>query len=558
MDTKISAQEHAAAFTGKQRTIAVLVVAIAFLMDLLDTTIVNIAIPSIQRGLGASYTAIQWIVAGYALTFAVLLITSGRMGDVFGYKKLFMLGVAGFTVASLVSGVSTGPTMLILARLLQGVTAALMVPQVMALVQVMYKPEDRLAVNGMFGAMTGISAALGPVLGGLLLKANFFHWDWRLLFLINVPIGLLGLAAGAKFLPNGKSPHPLKLDIVGTFFVMVAMLLLVFPLIQGRELGWPLWTYLMIATSIPAFAGFAWWQKKLGARGGSPLVLPQLFKYRSFNVGLLLCAVLYMALIGFSLISTLMLQVGLGFSPLHAALTIIPLSLSIAAVVGAFTKVLPKLGRRAFILGPIIMAMGLLYLAWIPYRYGIHTSSWDILPGLVLDGVGMGFVFGSLNAVVLNDVDPRDAGSAAGVLEAVQQVGGSIGVALVGVIFFWQINHAAMRSFAVTEPVLQNDLSAQHISISEQAALTAKISHCFVNASAAKDSSVIPASCKQPAKTPPRLIKAVTESTRQATFVNIRNAFRWGMLLSVLILVTAPILALFLPRRFRPEAYQQM
>jgi MFS family permease len=175
----VSAQSEAAGFSHKMRTVALVVVSLAFVMDLLDSTIVNIAIPSIQANLGASYSAIQWLIAGYALAFALILVTGGRMGDVYGYKKIFMIGVAGFTVASLLSGLSQDPGQLIAARFLQGSMAALMVPQVISLMQVMYAPEERGAINGLFGALGGVAASLGPIIGGLLIKVNLFHWDWH-------------------------------------------------------------------------------------------------------------------------------------------------------------------------------------------------------------------------------------------------------------------------------------------------------------------------------------------------------------------------------------------
>jgi EmrB/QacA subfamily drug resistance transporter len=281
-----SAHDQAANFTPRMRTIALVVVALAFVMDLLDSTIVNVAIPSIQANLGASYSAIQWLVAGYSLAFALLLVTGGRMGDVYGYKKLFMIGVGGFTLASLFSGLAWSPNALIAARLLQGSMAALMVPQVMSLMQIMYKPEERGSINGLFGALGGMAASLGPIIGGLLIKFNIFGWDWRPIFLINVPIGIFGLVMASKYLPSGKSPHPLKLDLSGTFIIMIAMLLLVYPLIQGRELDWPTWSIVMLIASLPVFVFFAWWQKRKERLGQSPLVLPALFKSRSCSVGL--------------------------------------------------------------------------------------------------------------------------------------------------------------------------------------------------------------------------------------------------------------------------------
>jgi len=556
----VSAQDTAAGFTHKMRTVALVVVSLAFVMDLLDSTIVNIAIPSIQANLAASYSAIQWLVAGYALAFALLLVTGGRMGDVFGYKKLFMIGVGGFTLASLLSGMAWSPTALIFARLLQGSMAALMVPQVMSLMQVMYKPEERGAINGLFGALGGMAASLGPIIGGLLIKANLFNLDWRPIFLINVPIGLFGLVAAAKYLPDGKSSHPLKLDISGTFIIIIAMLLFVFPLIQGRELGWPAWSLAMIAASIPGFGLFAWWQKRKDRTGGSPLILPALFKNHSFAVGLIVNLVFEAAMLGFFLTFGLLLQIGLGFTPIHAALTGLPVAVGIAmtmAVMGE--KILPKLGRYALSIGTVIMGGGLLLVNAVAYHYTLGTHSWQLIPGLLLVGVGMGMVFGSLFAAVLNGVDASHAGSASGTLSAVQQVGGAIGIAIIGIVFFGQLSHGAAASFSRMEPQLRQDLHAQHIPAPAQIAITQGIKNCFVDRSKEKDSSVVPASCKQAtnqAGTNNKSLQAVIgQSARQANATNFASAFRWSVLYEIGLLTLTFGLTFFLPRRFRTEAY---
>ena len=288
------------------------------------------------------------------------------MGDVYGYRKVFMWGVAGFTVASLLSGVAWNPTVLIGARLLQGAMAALMVPQVMSMMQVMYPPEQRGQMNGLFGGMAGVAASLGPVLGGLLIKANFFGLDWRPIFLINIPVGLFAFFAARKYLPAGKSAHPLRLDLVGTVIVMVALSLIVYPLIQGRELGWPMWTFDSMLASIPVFGLFAWWQIRKQRIDGSPLVLPALFKKKSFSLGLVTNVVFEGVMIGYFLIMTLTLQIGLGYSVIKAALTGIPTSIGIAAtfaILGA--KVIPKLGRYAVTLGTVVMGSGLIYSSWV-------------------------------------------------------------------------------------------------------------------------------------------------------------------------------------------------
>ena len=559
----VSAQEHAATFTKKMRTIALVIVSLAFVMDLLDSTIVNVAIPSIKTNLNASYAAIQWVIAGYSLTFSLLLVTGGRMGDVYGYKKLFLTGVSGFTLASLFSGMAGSPGMLIAARLIQGAMAALMVPQVMSLMQVMYKPEERGAINGLFGALGGLAASLGPVVGGLLLKANVFNWDWRPIFLINVPIGILGVFAGMRYLPNGKSPHPLRLDVTGTFIVMAAMLLLVYPLIQGRDLGWPAWSFVMMAASLPLFGLFAWWQRRKAAGGGSPLVLPSLFRSRSFSAGLAVNLIFEMAMIGFFLTFTLLLQIGLGYSPIHAALTGLPTAFAIALTMATLgEKVLPRLGRTSLALGSVIMSLGLGLVTWTAHRYGLGVHSWQFIPGLICTGIGMGMTFGSLFAAVLNGVDPKHAGSASGTLNAVQQVGAAIGVAVIGVIFFGQLGHGAPASFVQVEPSLRASLRAEHIPATAQNVILAGTERCFVDRSREKDASIIPASCRQAEhNTSPgdkKLAAMLAGSALKANAVNFNSAFRWSIGYAVGLLFVTFSLTFLLPAKFKASAYTEI
>ena len=556
----ISAQDHAAQFSKRDRTIALVVVAFAFVMDLLDNTIVNVAIPSIQANLGASYATIQWLVAGYALAFALLLVTGGRMGDVYGYKKVFMAGVVGFTLASLLSGIAWTPGILIATRLLQGAMAALMVPQVMSLMQVMFKPEERAGVNGLFGALGGMAASLGPIVGGLLIKANIFGWDWRPIFLINVPVGIFAILAALKYLPDGKSPHPLHLDITGTILLVGALGALVYPLIEGRDLGWPLWTYLLMAASAPLIAVFAWWQRRKMARDGSPLIVPALFRLRSVGPGVRIHLIFVAAMLSYFLTSTLIFQIGLGFSPIRAALTGLPIAIGIAFTMALLgQKVVPKLGRYSIALGTVVMGSGMVLTAWLVNHYGLSTHSWQFIPCLLPIGVGMGLVFAPLMAVVLNDVDTKHAGSASGVLNAVQQVGGAIGIAIIGVVFFGQLGSGAARSFDTVEPGLRTQLTAQHIPAAAQTEIVAGVKQCFVDRSHEKDSSVIPASCKQASaagQTNPELGKQIEHAALTANATNFAHAFRWSIGLGVTLLVATFSLTFLLPKRLRPGAFK--
>lgn len=551
----LSAQEHAASFSKQQRTIALTIVAIAFVMDLLDSTIVNIAIPTIRTNLPASFSAIQWIVAGYSLAFSLLLVTGGRMGDVFGYKKLFLWGIGGFTVASLLSGLAPNATVLICARILQGSMAALMVPQVMSLMQIMYKPEERGAINGLFGTLGGLAASLGPLIGGLLIKANILQLDWRPIFLINIPIGLFGIIAAIKYLPNGKSSHPLKFDTIGTILVMVALLLLVYPLIEGRDLGWPLWTFAMMIASLPMLGVFWWWQRKKDKLDGSPLILPSLFKHRSFGIGLGVNALFYMAIIGYFLTFGLTLQIGLNFSPIHAALTGLPVAIGIAAIMGILgEKVIPKLGRHSLNIGIAIIITGLLITVWVFTHYGVNVHSWQFIPSLLLTGCGMGFVFGTLVASVLSGVDARHAGSASGTMNAIQQLGSAVGVALIGVVFFGSLNHAAASSFQSVAPTMQSTLQQANIPFNEQAVSITDMRQCYIDRSTEKDPSITPPSCAVANQSPiahnPLISQLIYRQIARANDINFYTAFRGSMIFSIAILVIAFFATFALPARF--------
>lgn len=574
-----SAHDHAAKLTPRLRTIALVVVSLAFVMDLLDSTIVNVAIPTIQHNLGASYSGIQWIVAGYSLAFALLLVTGGRMGDVFGYKKVFLSGIAGFTIASLLSGIAPNITFLIIARLFQGAMAALMVPQVMSLMQIMYKPSERGAINGLFGGLGGAAASLGPIVGGLLIKANIFSWDWRPIFLINVPLGIFAIVAALKYLPDGKSPHPLKLDITGTFIIMLTLFLLAFPLIQGREYGWPAWSFVMLVAVIPALATFIFWQRHKEKTDGSPLVLLSLFKQRSFGVGLFLNLAFQAAMVGFFLTFSLMLQIGLGFSAIHAALTGIPTAFGIAMTMATMgEKVIPQLGRKALFVGGSVMAVGLILNAYIFHHNSIHTTSWELIPGLLITGIGMGFVFGTLYAAVLNGVDPTHAGSASGTLSAVQQAGAAIGIALIGVVFFGQLSHAAPTSFSQVEPQLKRELVSLQLPSRVVNNLSSDLKACFVDRSKEKDTSVIPASCKSFSSANDKinqqvgnsieshgsftsqksalekLFVSVNDSSLHANAINFASAYKWATGFELLLLVFTFIANFLLPKHFKVSA----
>lgn len=431
------------------RLVATIVVLLAAAMDLLDTTIVNIAIPTIQHSFHATFNMMQWLLVGYTLTFAVMLITAGRLGDIFGYKKLFMLGVGGFGVMSLLCGIAPNIGVLVAFRILQGACAALMVPQVTSLIQLMYKPKERGTVMGLFGAIGGLSAILGPLIGGALLHANIAHLGWRTLFFVNIPVALIALISAHYLLPAGKSPHPLRLDALGTLLVTVALTAFVLPLIEGRELHWPLWTFVLLIASIPLFAAFVLYERRKNKHEHASLIEFSLFKQATFKRGLLLNALFEIVLGGLLLAFTLVLQEGLGFSALKAALTTIPMIAGIVIGVAVLGEpLIPKIGRYVVTLGGAILTVGMVATAIVFGHYGAAIHAWQFAPSIFVQGIGMGLVTGPLFAITLQHVDTAHAGSASGILESVEQLGSVLGVVLLGGLFFSHIAQGFEQAFA--------------------------------------------------------------------------------------------------------------
>jgi MFS family permease len=342
-----SAHVAAQAFSARRRTLAFVVVALAFVMDLLDVTIVHVALPSIRAGLGAGASALQWTIAGYALAFAVLLVSGGRLGDVFGYRRLFLVGVAAFTLASGLCGLAMAPWQLVAARGLQGASGALMVPQVMALMQVMYPPQERFRVFAIFGLLGGVSAALGPVVGGLLIEADLFGLGWRSAFLINLPVGLLSLVAGARLLPHGAGTQPKRVDGVGTLLATATALALVLPLMQGPEAGWPAWCAALLVLALP-LALLTWkaWQRRQ-ARDGAALVDPALLAQPALRLGLTAGLALHGVVPAYLLVMTFVVQGGLHASPEQMALLCVPIAAGAAFGIAVLSqRVVPRWGHR--------------------------------------------------------------------------------------------------------------------------------------------------------------------------------------------------------------------
>ncbi|MEV0560020.1 MFS transporter [Dactylosporangium sp. NPDC050588] len=428
--------------TYRWRWAVLAVVLAAEVMDLLDATIIAIAGPSIRADLvgpegGTAF--LQWLAAGYTLAFAVGLVTGGRLGDIFGRRRMFLAGAAGFTLMSLLCAIAPGPASLVVCRILQGLAGAVLIPQGLGLIKAAFPPEQIGAAFGAFGPVMGLSAVCGPILAGVLVDADLFGTGWRMIFLINLPVGVAALIGAWLVLPR---PTPgdeakLRLDLTGTVLLSASLLLLVFPLVQGRELGWPWWAWAMMALAVPMFWGFQRYQQRLHREGRSPLIEPSLLAKQRFTAGLLVGLIFFAGLMGLTLILSIYLQLGLGFSPLRAGLTQSPWAFGTAVGAVAGHVLSAKLGgRRLLVGGTAVLAAGVVALLVTLTVTDGPVSSVALLPSLLVLGVGMGCSMAPYFDIVLAAVDEHEVGSASGTLTAAQQVGGAIGVAALGTAFF--------------------------------------------------------------------------------------------------------------------------
>ncbi|MFF5013577.1 MFS transporter [Streptomyces sp. NPDC001165] len=431
----------------RRRWFALAIVMAAAFMDLVDVTIVNIAIPSIQHDEGATFSQIQWITAGYALAFAAGLITGGRLGDIHGRRRLFLIGIGGFTLASALCGFAANPEMLVASRILQGGMAAMMVPQVLSIVHATFPAHERGKVFGLFGAIVGLGAVSGPLLGALLTEWNLFGLEWRPIFLINLPVGVVAFLLGRRYISESRAPKALKLDLVGVALVTLGLLMLLYPLTRGRELGWPLWGYVSMAGAFGVFAALVAYERRKAAQDGSPLIELSLFRVKSFAAGIAVQTVFGVALGIFFLVWTLYMQVGLGWSPLRAGLTGVPFSLAVSTAAGmSVQKLVPRFGRKVLQAGALVMAAGVLVYIWESHRYGLAIASWQMALPLVVMGAGMGLIVAPLTDAVLSEVPREHAGSASGLINTVQQMGNALGLGLVSVVFFGVIGDRLTRA----------------------------------------------------------------------------------------------------------------
>ena len=410
----------------------------ALIMNLLDSTVVNVAAPSIQRDLGSSSAQLQWTAAAYTLALAVGLLTGGRLGDRYGRRTILLIGLAGFTVASVACATAWSPESLIGFRVVQGLSAALLTPQVFGLIRDLFPPERMGKALAALGPAIGISTVAGPIVAGQLINWNPAGTDWRSIFLINLPLGLFALIVGARVLPRSTGNRRVRIDPIGTLLIATVSFLLVFPLVDGRTLGWPLWVFGVLAAAVPVLVVLVRHQRRRIWHGRTPVLEVSLLRKRSYVAGIVFTLVFFGAIVGFSLTLGLFLQLGLGLTAMHASLWMAALAVGAFFGSGVGAWAATAVGRPILHVGLVLMSTGVVIelISLHAVAAGSVVGGATVIPGLAVYGFGMGMIFVPLFSIIIGEIDDHEVGSASGMLESFQQLGASLGVAVLGTVFF--------------------------------------------------------------------------------------------------------------------------
>ncbi|MFE4368969.1 MFS transporter [Streptomyces sp. NPDC056835] len=502
------------------------VILLAAFMELLDVTIVTVASPEIQNSFHTSYAQVQWILAGYQLTFAAGLVAGGRLGDIFGCRRIFVCGVLAFAGASLLCGIATSGTQIVLFRLVQGLAAALMFPQVQAIIHVTFTGRHRAAAFGALGGVTGLAGIAGPLLGGALIDLDLFGSGWRMIFLINVPVGVIAAIGAMLLVTERRSEQRPGLDLLGTTLGTAVVALVVFPLIQGRDADWAWWIWTLLALAVPAVGLFLWHQRTLEKRGGWPVVDLALFRGGSFGLGLVVQFISFAGISAFFLVLAVQLQAGYQWSALRTGLAFLPIAVGTGLASGISIPLMPRLGKRLVQAGALVMALGMVALMVTLHAYPTDLSVWTLTPAGLVVGLGLGLIVTTVNDVVLAEAVGPSAGSAAGVKAMVGQSGNAVGVAVLGALFFGLLSSNASAAAHDELPHFRAGLKQLSVSAPDTAALERSLTDCFTDQARATDRSAPLPSCTaltdraratgDPAV--PRLVRESLDTARQQHF----------------------------------------
>nr|WKF61580.1 Multidrug resistance protein Stp [Paraburkholderia busanensis] len=428
---------------GGHQGLALAVLFVGAFLAPLDYFIVNLALPSIHTGLNATDAQLQLVVSAYASAYAVLLITGGRLGDLYGRRRMFMTGMAAFVVASALCGFATSGHMLVISRIVQGIAAAVMAPQVLATVRAVVPVHRQTKVMSLYGFMFGLSSIVGQLGGGALITYHPFGLDWRIIFLLNIPIGIVAFIGTWKFVPENQPATRAGIDLKGSALLSAVLLLIIYPMTHGREAGWPAWTFVMFALAVPVFALFIATERRVERKGGDPLVDLQLFRNPAFALGLVL-AFLFYCNSAFFLTYGIFLQTGLHWSPLASGVAIMPFALGFVAGPLTSPAVVKRIGSHVLTLGFSMMAVGFAIIGWSSVQS--VTPALPFYCGLVLAGIGQGLLLPSIVRIVLLEVVPEKAGLASGVVSSTLQIGSAFGTAAISGAFFAAIGSRSTAS----------------------------------------------------------------------------------------------------------------
>ncbi|MFF7870517.1 MFS transporter [Streptomyces qaidamensis] len=428
---------------GRRASLALLVMLSASFMDLLDVTIVTIAAPDIAADLHASRSQLQWMLAAYTLALGSGLITGGRVGDDHGRRKVFLVSLACFAVASAACALAPSAGVLIAVRAVQGLAGGFMVPQVFGIIRSSFEPAAIAKAFGAYGAVQGLASVAGPLLGGALIGADLWGLGWRTIFWINLPVALLALALGARVLPESLAPVRVRLDAAGAVLVAVAVLLVLLPLVQGRDWGWPAFGWALLVTGLLLLALFLAYERALTRRGGQPVLEPALLSIRPFTAGLVASVLFFGGLASFFLVLSIYLQAGTGRSAWDTGLVILPYAIGSMITSGAGVALAARAGRALVVTGSLTLAASQGLLWWLVRDGATAPGYWPLAGAMFLGGLGLGLGAPILVNVVLAGVPGRHAGAAGGVLSTVNQIGGAAGVAVLGTVFFNALDPAA-------------------------------------------------------------------------------------------------------------------
>jgi EmrB/QacA subfamily drug resistance transporter len=415
---------------------AVSIVLIGAFMALLDTTIVNVALPTIRTSLHASPAGLEWVVSAYALSYGLTLVPAGRAGDRFGHKPLFLIGLTIFTLASVACGLSQNQGEIVTARAVQGLGAGIFYPAIAATIQLSFTGPARSKAFGALGATIGVSTALGPVLGGLIIAGAGAADGWRWVFLVNLFVGAVALPLAAWQLPRARTTIHRQFDPVGLLLLAAGLLLLLIPLVEGEQAGWPVWCYACFGACVAAFALLAWWEVRAERRGRDPLLKPSLVAQSSFSAGAIFGTVYFAGFTSVFFTISILWQEGLSRSALVTGLVVLPFSLGSLVTSAISDKLSALMGRMVLVTGCAMVGIGLALTALVIHLTAPLSVGWYLVGPLLFAGLGSGMVIAPNQDFVLTQVPRREAGTASAILGTAQRVGSAVGIAVIGTVLF--------------------------------------------------------------------------------------------------------------------------